>query len=231
MAKKKATPLVDEAAVLPQDAPPDSLRLEWRSPAELAENPRNWRRHPEAQTAALADVIGEVGWAGACLFNEATGRLIDGHARRKVALEQGCERVPVLVGSWSEADEAKILATLDPIGALATRGDAALRALLADVQTQSGAVGALLSTLATDAARLLSPAEAADDPKDEWQGMPGFEQEDNRAYRSVVVHLEDEQAVQDFMTRIGQQFSAEAKYLYHPKREKPADRMHYVDEP
>ena len=48
-------------------APP--LRLEYRSPAELAENPRNWRRHPAAQVRALADVLGEVGWAGACLYN------------------------------------------------------------------------------------------------------------------------------------------------------------------
>jgi len=40
------------------------LRLEWRSPAELAANPRNWRKHPEAQQAALAGVLSEVGWAG-----------------------------------------------------------------------------------------------------------------------------------------------------------------------
>src|ERR1041384_136856 len=75
-----------------------ALRLEWRSPAELADNPRNWRRHPHTQLAALGDVLAEVGWAGACLFNEATGRLIDGHARRKVALDQGAAKVRVLVG-------------------------------------------------------------------------------------------------------------------------------------
>ena len=86
--KKKPTPPAD---------PPGALRLEYRSPAELAENPLNWRRHPDTQLSALSDVITEVGWAGACLFNERTGRLIDGHARRKVAIEQGCEKVPVLV--------------------------------------------------------------------------------------------------------------------------------------
>src|SRR5260370_40602406 len=64
-----------------KDLPP--LRLEWRSPSELAENPANWRRHPDAQLAALSDVIAEVGWAGAGLYNERTGRLIDGHLRRK----------------------------------------------------------------------------------------------------------------------------------------------------
>src|SRR5262249_13126391 len=109
---------------------PQPLRLEDRTPAELVENPKNWRRHPGAQRAALADVIAEVGWAGACLFNERTGRMIDGHLRHKIAQDQGCEKIPVLIGSWDEATEAKILATLDPIGALAEADSAKLEALL-----------------------------------------------------------------------------------------------------
>jgi hypothetical protein len=52
------------------------LRLEWRSPAELADNPRNWRTHLDAQLAALADVIAEVGWAGACLYNDGAGPVV-----------------------------------------------------------------------------------------------------------------------------------------------------------
>jgi hypothetical protein len=124
-----------------------SLRLEWRSPAELAENPRNWRTHPAAQIAALTDVIGEVGWAGACLFNERTGRLIDGHARRKAALEQGTEAVPVLIGDWSEEQEAKILATLDPLAAMAEADAGKLEALLAEVNTGSKALQAMLAEL------------------------------------------------------------------------------------
>ncbi len=137
------------------DVPP--LRLEWRSPAELAENPSNWRRHPEAQIAALTDVIGEVGWAGACLFNERTGRLIDGHARRKVALEQGTEKVPVLIGGWDEAQEKKILATLDPLASLAEADGAALAELLKGVQTESQAVADMLTRLAEDSGVI--PAE------------------------------------------------------------------------
>src|SRR5258707_411544 len=116
------------------------LRLEWRSPAELAENPKNWRRHPEHQIAALSDVIREVGWAGVCLYNEHTQRLIDGHLRKQVALDQGCERVPVLIGNWTEEQEAKILATLDPLGAMAEADSAKLEALLREVSTGSDAI-------------------------------------------------------------------------------------------
>ena len=133
-----------------ENTPLPPLRLEWRAPSELAENPANWRRHPETQLAALTDVIGEVGWAGACLFNERTGRLIDGHARRKVALEQGATKVPVLVGRWTEEQERKILATLDPLAAKAEADPEKLAALLAQIDTESEAVKALLAELAPE---------------------------------------------------------------------------------
>jgi DNA modification methylase len=138
MAKKKQ----EEPAAAPV------LRLVYMDPNELAENPANWRRHPENQINALTDVISEVGWAGACLLNERTGRLIDGHARRKVALEQGATKVPVLVGDWTEEQEKKILATLDPLAAMAEADTAALDALLREVSTGSEALGAMLTELA-----------------------------------------------------------------------------------
>lgn len=152
MAKKKPEP--------PPALEP-SLRLEWRNPSELAENPKNWRRHPDAQISALTDVIGEVGWAGACLYNEKSGRLIDGHARQKVAMAQGAEKIPVLIGSWDEAQEAKILATLDPLAAMASTDAAALDALLRDVETGSEAVQKMLADLAAEAG-LYKPSESAD---------------------------------------------------------------------
>lgn len=144
----------------------ESLRLEWRSPAELAENPKNWKQHPEAQLAALADVIKEVNWAGACLYNEATGRLIDGHARRKVALDQGAEKIPVLVGSWDEETEAKILLTLDPLAAMAQADKSALSTLLATVKTDSPAIAKLLDNLKAQNRIALAAAAEPNPPAD-----------------------------------------------------------------
>ena len=140
------------------------LRLEYRSPAELAENPRNWRTRPDSQLTALADVIAEVGWAGAALYNERTGRLIDGHARKKIALDQGCEKIPVLIGSWDEATEAKILASLDPIGAMATADQGKLEALLREVSTGSEALQQMLDDLAHNAGIIPPELTGATDP-------------------------------------------------------------------
>jgi DNA modification methylase len=127
----------------PQQFP---LRLEYWVPDKLSDNPLNWRKHPEKQLAALKDVLTEVGWAGALLFNERTNRLIDGHARKRIC--KGRAKVPVLVGSWSVEQEKKILATLDPLAALAEADHGGLQALLQGMHSESAAVHDLLKTLA-----------------------------------------------------------------------------------
>lgn len=127
------------------------MRLEWRDVAELADNPHNWREHPPEQTATMADLLDDVGWAGALLYNERTGRLIDGHDR-KAAVVANAERlgtkVPVLIGSWSEEQEGVILATLDPVGQMATANQPKLLALLADARARTPGARALLDKLA-----------------------------------------------------------------------------------
>jgi hypothetical protein len=125
------------------------LRLEYRDPTTLREHDRNWRRHPHAQMAALGESLDRAGWAGAVLYNEATGRLIDGHARRQAAIDRGEERIPVLVGSWTEEQELLLLASLDPISAMARADASVLDALLADIQTDDGPMRDLLASLAT----------------------------------------------------------------------------------
>lgn len=105
------------------------LELKWLDPKDLKENPANWRRHGEQQQQALQEALDRVGWAGVALLNEATGQLIDGHLRRQEAIRRG-ELLPVLVGSWTQEEERYILATLDPMTAMAEADEARLRALL-----------------------------------------------------------------------------------------------------
>ena len=156
------------------------LRLEYWVPDKLSDNPLNWRKHPEKQLKALKDVLADVGWAGALLFNERTNRLIDGHARKKISKSQ--EKVPVLIGSWSEEQEKKILATLDPLASLAEADHDVLLMLLQGVQTESEAVQALLNDLAAgELVRIFDPEESSgltdpDDvpePPDEATTKPG----------------------------------------------------------
>lgn len=154
---------------MPADRP---LTLEWVAPETLASNPKNWRRHPEFQREALGASLDECGWAGALLYNRETGRLIDGHARKDEALRKGIPFVPVLVGSWPPPVEAKILATLDPIGGLAQTDPAQLADLLKDIETGHQALAALLSQLAEEA-KVVVPPDAGDPTADTGGEPPG----------------------------------------------------------
>jgi hypothetical protein len=127
----------------------NTLRLEWMDPATLKDNPSQWRKHPESQLQSLQAVLQDVGWAGALLLNEKTGHLIDGHGRKKVSVGKN-GKVPVLVGSWSEDDEKKILATLDPLAGLAESDSDKLESLLRDIETDNEDLQQLLDDLAED---------------------------------------------------------------------------------
>lgn len=117
-------------------------------PGNLLANPRNWRIHPKAQQEALAGVLSEVGWVQRVIVNQRSGNLIDGHLRVSLALRDDEPVVPVEYVDLSEAEEALILATLDPLSALATTDASKLDELLREVTTGEAAVQAMLGELA-----------------------------------------------------------------------------------
>jgi DNA modification methylase len=119
-------------------------------PEQLLANPGNWRIHPRAQQDALSGVLDEVGWVDQIIVNQRTGHVVDGHLRVSLALRRNEPTVPVLYVDLSEAEEKLVLATLDPIAAMATADKEQLDALLQGVQTGDAAVQAMLAELAND---------------------------------------------------------------------------------
>lgn len=111
---------------------------------DLLPNPKNWRRHPKAQVDALRGLLTEIGYADALLARELPdGRLmlIDGHLRAETTPNM---EVPVLVLDLDEAEADKLLATLDPLAAMAERDGDRIKTLLESVQTNSPAVEQVL---------------------------------------------------------------------------------------
>jgi len=122
------------------------------APEALIPNPQNWRVHPQAQVEALAGVLDEVGWVQDVIVNRRTGYLVDGHARVAVAAQRGEASVPVKYVDLSEAEERKVLATLDPLAAMAEADRGALDDLIATVTTEDAALAAMLDVLGEGAA-------------------------------------------------------------------------------
>jgi len=125
----------------------DRIKELRRVPAsELRANPKNWRRHPPAQEAALRGVLDEIGFADALIARETDDglELIDGHLRQEV---MGDQPVPVLVLDVTEDEADKLLLTLDPLAMMAHADTDQLLGLLRDNPFESQAVADMLEAL------------------------------------------------------------------------------------
>ncbi len=151
-----------------------SADTRWRSrivghaevdPAALTPNARNWRLHPTGQRQALTEVLDQVGWVQDVVVNRRSGHLVDGHLRVELAMEQGVKTVPVVYVDLSDAEEVLVLATLDPLAALATGDSEQLAALLGEVQYEGSGLAAMLDALARDTG-LNDPPTGLTDPDD-----------------------------------------------------------------
>jgi ParB-like chromosome segregation protein Spo0J len=173
--------------------------------SQLQPNPKNWRTHPEGQQNALRGILAEVGIAGAVLARETPEgglMLIDGHLRAETL---GNADVPVLVLDVNEAEADKLLATIDPLGAMAEADADKLRELLEEVETASEALADMFTELAEEAGILDGPRET-DDPE-----IADYEAPPSSGVRMVQLFL-DESNIGEFQeacTKLAEEYSTE----------------------
>ena len=179
--------------------------------SDLRPNPKNWRTHPKAQADALRGVLAEVGLADACLARELPDgslMLIDGHLRAETL---GDGEVPVLVLDVNEAEADKILATLDPLAAMADSDAAKFEELLHTVNTSSQALQELIAETAAQAGLyedLDKPlSEEGDEPSDEDEA----DEPPPSGVRMVQLFLDESNIgeFQDACTKLAEEYATE----------------------
>jgi hypothetical protein len=183
------------------------------APDQLLANPRNFRIHPKPQQDALLGVLREVGVVQDVLVNKSTGFVVDGHLRISLALREKQTTIPVKYVELSEDEEALILATLDPLAALAATDKEKLDALLHDVSTGDAVVQGLLADMAIKAG--IVPGVNTDDL---WKGMPDFEQENIGGWKSIIIHFDTEDDYHSFARLINQTLTPQTKSVWYPER-------------
>jgi hypothetical protein len=195
-------------------------------PSTLAANPKNWRRHPPNQAAALAGVLSSVGYVQSVIVNERSGNIVDGHLRVELAVDRAEPFVPVAYVDLTDDEESLILATFDPLGALASTDAATLRGLLDTLSTDDASLRSMLDGLASRSGIL--PAE---DPSSEWTGMPTFEHDDQTAYQTIRVHFRDAESVRAFAELTSSRITESTKSLWFPDDGlAPIGDAHYDDD-
>ncbi len=116
-------------------------------PASLTANPKNWRTHPHEQKQALAGVLEEIGVVQNIIVNQRTGKLVDGHLRLDLALKHKQPTIAVTYVDLSDEEESAVLATIDPLSALAGTDQDLLGNLLGTFSFESDAVNEMLNNL------------------------------------------------------------------------------------
>lgn len=174
------------------------------APDQLAANPKNWRIHPAFQQDALRGALREIGWVQEVLVNQRTGYVVDGHARVAIAMRDGQATVPVKYLDLSEDEEALVLATLDPLAALAVGDDEQLRSLLEELSADDEGLNRLIESMREEDGPEDSVRDSlvvdhtakfleSDDPDQSYTGEATAEAYLGTSVRQIVLIMDTEQ--------------------------------------
>jgi hypothetical protein len=120
--------------------------LEWHTAAALTAHPQNWRVHPAGQQQAMRAALDTLGIADALLIYDSPTygpcTMLDGHMRQALDPTQVW---PCLRLDLSDDEALALLATHDPLGAMADASQPALDAVLAQCSVTQPALADLLT--------------------------------------------------------------------------------------
>jgi hypothetical protein len=129
-------------------------RLEKIRAGDLLQHPLNWRTHSPEQRQAFRALLNEIGFAGVALVykskrNRGRLTLIDGHMREE---EVGPDfLMSCAVTDLDDAEADKLLALGDRLGQMAGADPEKVKLLLAEIDTASDELNALLASLGEEA--------------------------------------------------------------------------------
>ena len=180
--------------------------------------PNNPRTHPPAQVALLARLMTKYGVDQNIVVREEDGFILKGHGRRLSAIEAGMTHFPVFVKSVPSDEDARAQRIADNAVSLLSGWD---YALLSAEATQLKLAGYDMPLLAIDSVSLdwMTGGDLVTNPAAEWAGMPHFNNQEAKAFRSIVVHFKDQAAVDLFAKTVGLKISEKCRFLWFPEIE------------
>ena len=117
------------------------------APDQLLAHELNFRIHPKAQQDALKEVLHRVGLVQNVIISERTGKCLDGHLRIQMAISENQPTIPITYVDVEPEEEALILASIDPLSAMAGTDTEKLTDLLSQFSVGPGALADLLGSI------------------------------------------------------------------------------------
>lgn len=181
----------------------------------------NPRKNDGEPVKKVVESIKRFGFASPIVARR-NGEIIAGHTRYKAAQVLKLDRVPVRYMDLDPA-EAHLLALADnKLNEFAEWNDAQVATILSDFGLPDADLAGWTSAELDKIASALAGGGlngGANDPQEEWAGMPEFVQEDKTSFRSVIVHFKSQDDVDAFAELIEQRLTDKTKSVWFPEAE------------
>lgn len=181
----------------------------------LVLDPANVRRHPSRNLDAIKGSLTRFGQQKPVIV-DSKGIVIAGNGTVMAAKDLGWEHINIL-RTTLEGSEATAYAIADNRTAeLAEWDDAALAQQIAALQTEDEELARACGFANQEIERLIETTTgiaASQNPVDEWQDMPEFQQE-AKAERTIHVHFERASDSVEFAERLGLHITEQTKTVW-----------------
>lgn len=186
------------------------LEVEYRALDSLIPYANNARTHSEDQVAQIAASIKEFGWTNPVLVDGDSG-VIAGHGRILGARKLGIDEIPVIeLSGLSDAQKRAYVLADNKLAQNAGWDNDLLSIELGGL----GDEGFDLQLTGFHFGEISSLQLDANDPYEEWTGMPEFDHDDKTAFRTVALHFKTKQEVDRFAKQIGQQITDKTRFIW-----------------
>ena len=193
------------------------MQIEQTATTDLIPYVSNSRTHSEGQVAQIAASIKEFGFNNPVLVDKEKG-IIAGHGRVLAARKLGMDKVPTVELSHLTETQRKAYIIADNKLALNADWDIyLLGGEIADLD-QEGFDLDLLGFTEQEVENLFDPLGDDFDRQDAWGGMPEYISKDETAYRTLIVHFEDQAALDAFLEINGKSITEKTKTLWFPEQ-------------
>jgi ParB-like chromosome segregation protein Spo0J len=208
------------------------MKLENISTASLIPYARNSKTHSDAQVSAIAGSIREFGFNNPVLISDDL-TIVAGHGRVLAAQKLGLDTVPCIRLSHLSDNQRRAYVIADNrLAEVGASWDLEMLQLEVKALIELDFDMELLAFTEADLTNLfLEKEEGTTDAYEEWQGMPEYEQEAVKPFKTIQVHIESEEALKELSDLLQQTITDKTKYINFPyKEQEDLKAISYVEE-
>ena len=180
---------------------------------------RNSRQHSDEQISQIAASIKEWGFTVPILIDE-ENTLIAGHGRLLAAQKLELDQVPVMVAKgWSDAQRRAYVIADNKLAETSTWDEELLKVEIKQLELDQFDISTLGFGLDEMADLFLDKETGKTNAFDEWQDMPEFDNDELAYFRSVKIHFDNQEDVDEFALKTGLKLSEVTKSIRYPENQ------------